>query len=174
MAVVLVDYFCRNIEEPEVDEKLEGPAFESSCIQSLYPSFEEMMNKLNEEELNGIQTTAFLGFCRQFLTYYVDCLVLPNEEYNKLEDLNDFMNRINQLLNKNNIICKNLRMFCLKLIRSNEKSLRDVQLKYININRADWIRSFQDEFKGEATPKQFIIPPKVAEVAEMDRLLKLF
>jgi len=65
-------------------------------------------------------------------------------------------------------------MFCLKLIRSNEKSLRDVQLKYININRADWIRNFQNEFKGEATAKQFIIPPKVAEVVEMDRLLKMF
>ena len=45
MSVVLVDYFCRNIKEPEVDEALKGVEYESACIQSLYPSFEEGVRK---------------------------------------------------------------------------------------------------------------------------------
>lgn len=174
MSVVLVDYFCRNIDEPQPDEDIDGPPFWSFCLHSLYPSFEEILVKLDQEQFNGIQTAAFLGFCRQFLTYYAYCLTLPNDEYERLDGLHQFMNLIDQQLCKNTAICKNLRMFCLKLIRSNEKSLRDVQVKYISINRANWMRDFQDEFKGEATTKQFIVPPKVPEVPEMDRLLKRF
>ena len=99
-----------------------------------------------EEDLNGIQTTVFLGFCRQFLIYYVDCLVLSGEEYEKLDGLNNCMNQIDVLLNKNTAICKNLRVFCMKLIRSKERSLREVQIKYISIKRANWMQSLQEEF----------------------------
>ena len=132
------------------------------------------MRKVNEEELNGIQTAAFLGFCRQFLTYYVDCLRLSSEEYERLEGLNNCVNEIDKLLSENTSLCKNLRVFCLKLIRSKEKSLRAMQMKYISINRAHWMKGFRDEFKDEATSKQFIIPPKVSEASAIDPLLKQF
>lgn len=46
MAVVLVDYFCRNIDEPDVEDDLEGDAYLSQCIQSLYPNFEEVLKKV--------------------------------------------------------------------------------------------------------------------------------
>ena len=46
MAVVLVDYFCRNIDEPDLQDDLEGDAYSSQCIQSLYPNFEEVLKKV--------------------------------------------------------------------------------------------------------------------------------
>jgi hypothetical protein len=39
MSVVLVDYFCRNLDDPEPEQDLEGAQFNSFCVQTLYPSF---------------------------------------------------------------------------------------------------------------------------------------
>jgi hypothetical protein len=77
------------------------------------------------------------------------------------------MNDTDILLSKQTKICENLRVYCLKLIRSKEKSLREVAIKYININRATWFKFLKEEFATEITPKQFVIPPQIEEHKQM-------
>lgn len=46
-------------------------------------------------------------------------------------------------------------------------------MKYININKADWLQRMREHFKTEDTPKQFSIPPEIG-AAPIDALIKQF
>lgn len=83
------------------------------------------------------------------------------------------MNKIDNLLAKETALSENLRVFCLKLIRSKERSLRDVFVKYININKGQWLQRMREHFKTEDTPKQFNIPPEVSQ-QPIDLIIKRF
>lgn len=38
--------------------------------------------------MNTLQTAAFLGFCRQFLTFYVECFCVSKDEQDKVLRIN--------------------------------------------------------------------------------------
>lgn len=48
LSVVLVDYFCRNLVDPDPGEEvMEGADLDVFCLESLFPQFEEFMKKID-------------------------------------------------------------------------------------------------------------------------------
>lgn len=77
------------------------------------------------------------------------------------------MSKIDEILSIDNIITKNLRFYCLKLLRT-LKPIKEIKEEYIKVKKVKWIESLTDLFHEE--PSRSISVPNESKLTVSERM----
>lgn len=134
-------------------------AFNGQAIINDERSFKYFLDKIISAEVPGIPTLFAFAYFKIYLKEYINKLVK--------KEIAIVMAKIDEILSADNIITKNLRFYCLKLLRT-LKPIKEIKEEYIKVKKVKWIDSLADLFQEE--PSRSISVPNENKLTVSERM----